>query len=370
MLNINFINLGRDNPKLSALILIRKTLDDYMYYIDDGAVTCRNISINASADSPGHIYYDDLLVSTLSTSADVESNGIVFRSNEDKVEMFNEDYFYKKVTYLPSHYGKFTIKYALKVKVTEFYYLSSTICLIQTTNTCYESCGTCTYIGSEDNHQCDTCKNKYYKVENTNNCYRSPPNNYYLDERDSLIKHCMNNCFICSDRDTCSKKNCRLFLGNHAGEVDVFVTTMYPPTLVNTVVTSSEGAITDIIIDYKNCHIFTASTSGVICVLDLSVPGKEKHIKEISSFEGEESLKSIDNKIILSGGADSTLKSFKLPEKWISDEVKRFEEMEIKNMSDTMAMLKLQKSIEKDKDYNSDEDSINGWDYLPDLDNY
>ena len=39
-------------------------------------------------------------------------------------------------------------------------------------------------------------------------------------------------------------------------------------------------------------------------------------------------------------------------------------------MSDTMAMLKLQKSIEKDKDYNSDEDSINGWDYLPDLDNY
>ena len=44
MLNINFINLGRDNPKLSALILIRKTLDDYMYYIDDGGVTCRNIA--------------------------------------------------------------------------------------------------------------------------------------------------------------------------------------------------------------------------------------------------------------------------------------------------------------------------------------
>lgn len=212
------------------------------------------------------------------------------------------------------------------------------------------------------------------------------------------------------------KKNCRLFMGNQAGEIDVFVTTMYPPTLVNTVVTSSEEAITDIIIDYKNCHIFTSSTSGVICVLDLSVPGKEKHIKEISSFEGEDSLKSIafdpnsrelivgdksgkiiiwnlktgqpvfvldahskaidcmfydiDNKIILSGGADNTLKSFKLPEKWISDKVKRFEEMEIKNMSDTMAMLKLQKSIEKDKDYNSDEDSINGWDYLPDLDNY
>lgn len=48
LLNINFINLGKDNPKLSALILIRKTLDDYMYHIDDGAVTCRNISIDVS----------------------------------------------------------------------------------------------------------------------------------------------------------------------------------------------------------------------------------------------------------------------------------------------------------------------------------
>ena len=78
----------------------------------------------------------------------------------------------------------------------------------------------------------------------------------------------------------------------------------------------------------------------------------------------------MENKIILSGGADNTLKSFKLPDKWIKEEVRKFEEMEIKNMSDTMAMLKLQKSLERDKDYNSDEDSLNGWDYLPDLDNY
>ena len=33
-----------------------------------------------------------------------------------------------------------------------------------------------------------------------------------------------------------------------------------------------------------------------------------------------------------------------------------------------MAMLKLQKALEKPEDYNSDEDSLNGWDYRLDLD--
>lgn len=207
------------------------------------------------------------------------------------------------------------------------------------------------------------------------------------------------------------KKNERLFLTNEAGEVDIFLTNTYPPVLVNTVQTSSEDIITDIVIDYKNCYIFTCAANGMICVLDLSTPGKEKHIKEISAFEGDDSLKSIaydstskelivgdesgrlvvwnlktgqpvyvfnghtkgiekmffdaDNKVLLTAGADNFINSFKLPDKWMKDEVKKFEEMEIKNMSDTIAMLKLQKSLEKDKDYNSDEDSLNGWDYLP-----
>ena len=52
----------------------------------------------------------------------------------------------------------------------------------------------------------------------------------------------------------------------------------------------------------------------------------------------------------------------------INEEIRKFEEEEIKNMSDTMAMLKIQKALEKPEDYNSDEDSLNGWDYRVDLD--
>ena len=75
-----------------------------------------------------------------------------------------------------------------------------------------------------------------------------------------------------------------------------------------------------------------------------------------------------EEKVIISAGKDKNIRCWKLSDKWVSDDVRLFEESEIKNMSDTMAMLKLQKALEKPEDYNSDEDSLNGWDYRLDLD--
>ena len=211
------------------------------------------------------------------------------------------------------------------------------------------------------------------------------------------------------------KHNSRLFLTTSAGEVDIFLTSSYPPTLVNTVQTSCEDSIINLTVDYKAGYLFTCSLNGMISILDLGNPGKEKTIKEISSFgvgEGKQtaivfdsitrelivgdefgrimiySLKTgqptyvfeahskpincmyydNDAKVLMTGGDDILIKGWKLPDKWISDEIKLFEENEVKNMRDTFAMLKLQKALERDEDYNSDEDSLNGWDYLQDLD--
>ena len=54
--------------------------------------------------------------------------------------------------------------------------------------------------------------------------------------------------------------------------------------------------------------------------------------------------------------------------KLIDGNIVKFEQTEIKNISDTMAMLKLQKSLSKPEEYNSDEDSLNGWDYNDEFD--
>ena len=144
------------------------------------------------------------------------------------------------------------------------------------------------------------------------------------------------------------------------------------------------------------------------------MPGKERLIKEISNFGGSLELRIVkyhkaanelitgdqdgriniwslktgqsiytwqahegaitqmeflpDERVIISAGKDKFIKTWRLPDKWINDDVRKFEEAEIKNMSDTLAMLKIQKSLEKPEDYNSDEDSLNGWDYRVDLD--
>ena len=51
--------------------------------------------------------------------------------------------------------------------------------------------------------------------------------------------------------------------------------------------------------------------------------------------------------------------------KWLNnDDVEKYELIEIKSRSDLDAMMKIQELLEKNEDYNSDEDSLNGWDYF------
>ena len=44
-------------------------------------------------------------------------------------------------------------------------------------------------------------------------------------------------------------------------------------------------------IDYKKFYIFTATSAGKIGVLELGLPGKERFIKEITSFTGNKKVK-------------------------------------------------------------------------------
>ena len=82
------------------------------------------------------------------------------------------------------------------------------------------------------------------------------------------------------------KKNERIFLTNEVGVVFVYSTANFPPTLVNSVQTSSKSAIRGLHIDFKKFYIFTSSIEGKICLLDLGLPGKERFIKEITTFGG------------------------------------------------------------------------------------
>ena len=59
---------------------------------------------------------------------------------------------------------------------------------------CYESCGTCSVIGDAKNHNCDTCKNSYDKLNNDKNCYKICDNYYYFNEKNE---------YVCLNEDKC-----------------------------------------------------------------------------------------------------------------------------------------------------------------------
>ena len=86
------------------------------------------------------------------------------------------------------------------------------------------------------------------------------------------------------------KKNERIFLSNEGGIVSIYSINTFPPTLLHTVQTSSKSSIRGFHIDYRKFYIFTGSVNGKICVLDLGLPGKERFIKEITSFNGNKKV--------------------------------------------------------------------------------
>ena len=203
------------------------------------------------------------------------------------------------------------------------------------------------------------------------------------------------------------KKNERIFLTNEAGIVSVFLTNTFPPSLVNVIQTHSIHCIRGLDIDYTKQYIFTGTNKGDISVLDLGLPGKEKLIKEISYFGGNIEIRiirfnPIDRELytgdqkgkitvwslksgqsiyawqahseaitqmeyfpksrqLLSMGKDKKIIYWQLPNDWVKDSIKKFQDENIREINDTRAIEKFKKQKEKGDDDSSD-DSLDGWD--------
>ena len=209
--------------------------------------------------------------------------------------------------------------------------------------------------------------------------------------------------------------NKRIFLTNESGELTVYSIKTYPPTLVRSLQTSSFSSIRAFHIDYKNKYIFTGNVGGKICIMNLTDPGKDLMISEISNFGvGEQKIRVCrndpinyelitgdengrvtiwnlktgkpiflweahpksaitqmwyqhDKHILWTGGKDLRIKMWQLPEKWISQEVNNFDENEVSNITAKIAEKKIEKMInKKEGEEDSDDDDLNGWCYKKD----
>ena len=206
------------------------------------------------------------------------------------------------------------------------------------------------------------------------------------------------------------KPNERLFLTNEGGVLSVFLTNSFPPTLVNVVQTHTTNCIRGLDIEYQKQYIFTGTNKGDISILDLGKPGKEKLIKEISYFGGNLEIRILrynpDNhelysgdqkgkitvwslktgqsiyawqahsgaitqmhynrrkKHLLSVGKDKKIIYWQIPDSWVSDSIKKFEEDSIREINATRAAERLKK-FQTTNDDDSSDDSLDGWDIRP-----
>ena len=204
------------------------------------------------------------------------------------------------------------------------------------------------------------------------------------------------------------KKNERIFLTNEAGIVSVFLTNTFPPSLVNVIQTHSIHCIRGLDIDYTKQYIFTGTNKGDISILDLGLPGKEKLIKEISYFGGNLEIRiirfnAIDRELytgdqkgkitvwslktgqsiyawqahseaitqmqffpktrqLLSMAKDKKIIYWQLPDDWVKEEIKKFQEENVRQINDERAKERLKKQNEKKDDDDDSDDSLDGWD--------
>ena len=206
--------------------------------------------------------------------------------------------------------------------------------------------------------------------------------------------------------------NQRIFLTNEAGELIVYSIKVFPPVNTRTLQISSLDPIRAFHVDYRNKYIFTGNTGGKICVMNLTEPGKEKMISEISNFGvGQQKIRvcrtepnnyelitgdqdgrvtiwnlktgkpiylweahpksaitqmwyQADKHILWTGGKDLRIKIWQLPEKWISKEENDFEKNEKSNITGKIAQEKIEKIYKKEEgEEDSDDDDLNGWCY-------
>ena len=81
---------------------------------------------------------------------------------------------------------------------------------------CFENCENCIEKGTTLNDQkCTVCKNGYYFVENSQNCFGEIPEGYYFNETKKVYIECYESCKTCSMKKTGNKHNCKLCKNNY-----------------------------------------------------------------------------------------------------------------------------------------------------------
>lgn len=118
--------------------------------------------------------------------------------------------------------------------------------------------------------------------------------------------------------------------------------------------------------DSNRNELITGDQGGKVIIWSLksgqSIYAWQAHASAITQMHYDES-----KRVLLTTSKDKKVTFWKFPQDWINEDLKRFEQDEIRNINDTLALLKISKHNNNNNDDNSDssDDSLNGWDIHP-----
>ena len=139
---------------------------------------------NYTSTSYGKIYYGN---------SDNEVN------NDNKYNI-NPEYF--KFYFESTSMSSTSLIFAFNIITNETYSTINQCELTIKINSCYIGCYLCYNIESDTSHNCESCKEDYYKSpENENDCYKisEKKDNWFYDTNTNSIKLCYDKCKSCSD---------------------------------------------------------------------------------------------------------------------------------------------------------------------------
>ena len=141
---------------------------------------------------------------------------------------------YRDLTFSFVKPGKYIIKYFLQRNfVNGVLVIPSTICELTIQKECYSTCSECESKGDSTDHKCTVCKDDYYLLENSQNCYEEQdlPSDHYktIDNNIKMFKKCGSKCKTCSTGSTSTNDNCDTCQDTLFFIEDEIIGNCYPP---------------------------------------------------------------------------------------------------------------------------------------------
>ena len=119
-----------------------------------------------------------------------------------------EDYSDYSPEDIPNHFDCYTVEEIKETGCYANYYLNYTEKMFRL---CHENCATCSREGTDENNHCDRCFDGYTKEnDESGNCYDSSESfeGYYFDGDNGIFKQCYSTCKTCNAGGTEEEHNC------------------------------------------------------------------------------------------------------------------------------------------------------------------